>query len=131
MMVKKSLEIEPHQKSLRHGRYDESGLYYFLTTVTKNRRKIFIEPAAAEIVINSLKWLHDNSRIILIAAVVMPDHVHFIVKLQNSSLDKLMHSLKSYTATEINKALETSGPVWDRQYYERGIRDESSLNDIV
>jgi hypothetical protein len=36
-------EQESHQKSLRLGRFDESGFCYFLTTVTKKRRPIFLE----------------------------------------------------------------------------------------
>ena len=122
---------ESHQKSLRRGRYDESGFYYFLTTVTQNRRPIFLEHATAQIVLNSLKWLNDNDRITLIAAVVMPDHVHFIIELKSTSLVKLMHSLKSYTANEINRVLGQKGHVWESQYYERGIKDESTLNSLI
>ncbi|MCI0481113.1 MAG: transposase, partial [Candidatus Dadabacteria bacterium] len=125
------LEQKSHQKSLRRGRFDESGFYYFLTTVTKKRRPIFLESTAAQIVLNSLKWLDDNDRIALIAAVVMPDHVHFIVELKSSNLVKLMHSLKSYTANEINRVLGQNGHVWESQYYERGIKDESSLNSLI
>jgi REP-associated tyrosine transposase len=120
-----------HQESLRRGRFDESGFYYFLTTVTKKRRPIFLESTAAQIVLNSLKWLDDNDRITLIAAVVMPDHIHFIAELKSASLVKLMHSLKSYTANEINRVLGQNGHVWESQYYERGIKDESSLNSLI
>jgi REP element-mobilizing transposase RayT len=124
-------EQKSHQKSLRLGRFDESGFYYFLATVTKNRKPIFLERAAAQIVLDSLKWLDDNDRITLIAAIVMPDHVHFIAELKSASLVKLMHSLKSYTANEINRVLGQNGHVWENQYYERGIKDESSLNSLI
>jgi len=130
-MVKGTSEEKPHQQSLRGGRYDESGLYYFLTTVTKERMKLLSEPAAADIVLDSLRWLDRDDRIMLITAVVMPDHLHFIACLKTDSLPRLMHSLKSYTANEINKALGRKGRVWERQYYERVIRDETSLNGII
>lgn len=120
-----------HQESLRRGRFDESGLYYFLTTLTKNRRPIFLEGSIAQIVLNSLRWLDGNGRITLVAAVVMPDHIHFIAELKNASLDKLMHSLKSNTANEINRVLGRNGHVWETQYYEPGIMDESSLNRLI
>jgi REP element-mobilizing transposase RayT len=130
-MIKKTPELEPHQKSLRKGRYDELGLYYFLTTVTKEREPLFSEPTMAMTVLNSLKWLDHNDKIELIAAVVMPDHIHFVAKLEGASIAALMHSLKSYTANEINKMLGRKGHVWERQYYERGIRDEKSLNELI
>ncbi|HZX14859.1 MAG TPA: transposase [Thermodesulfobacteriota bacterium] len=122
---------KPHQKSLRLGRYGDEGLFYFLTTITKDRETFFLHPPSAKIVLNALKWLDQQGKITLVSAVVMPDHLHFIAQLKDTTLSKLMHSLKSYTANEINKALERKGPVWERQYYERGIRNEELLMEVV
>ena len=122
---------KPRQKSLRLGRYSDEGLFYFLTIITKDRKTLFLNPTIAEIVLDALKWLDQNGRITLVAAVVMPDHLHFVVQLKGTTLPKLMHSLKSYTANEINKAIGRVGHVWERQYYERGIRDEESLMEVV
>ncbi len=130
-MVKKMPEIEPRHKSLRQGRYNGLGFYYFLTTVTKDRKPLFVEHAPAMIVLNSLKWLDHNDKMKLITAVVMPDHIHFIAQLENTSLAGLMHSLKSYTANEINKVLGRRGHVWEKQYYERGIKGENALNELI
>jgi REP element-mobilizing transposase RayT len=121
----------PCQKILRQSRYSEAGLYYFLTIVTEGRRNFFLQPPAAEIVLEALKWLDQHGRIVLVAAAVMPDHLHFVAQLKDTTLSKLMHLLKSYTAKEINKDLSRRGPVWERQYYERGIRDQDSLIEIV
>ena len=122
---------KPHQKSLRLGRYGDEGLFYFLTTIAKDRETFFLHPPSAKIVLNALKWLDQQGKITLVSAVVMPDHLHFIAQLKDTTLSKLMHSLKSYTANEINKALERKGPVWERQYYERGIRNEELLMEVV
>lgn len=123
--------MKSHQKSLRSGRIDESGFYYFLTTITKNRSPLFLNNNTGRIVLDSLQWLDDNDRMSLIAAVVMPDHVHIIAELKKDSLAGLMHSFKSYTANEINKSLGEKGNVWERQYYESVIRDEASLLRVV
>jgi REP element-mobilizing transposase RayT len=61
----------------------------------------------------------------------MPDHLHFTAQLKDETLSRLMHSLKSYTANEINKILGRRGPVWERQYYESGIRCEQALRKKV
>lgn len=36
-----------------------------------------------------------------------------------------MHSLKSYTANELNKLTQKMGTVWQREYFDRFIRTES------
>jgi len=41
----------------------------------------------------------------LLAWVVMPNHVHFLVKVGNASLSKSVKELKRYTAREANKIL--------------------------
>jgi REP element-mobilizing transposase RayT len=46
-----------------------------------------------------LSWLEKQKIIDLEAAVVMPDHVHFIARLRTGTLSGLMHSLKSFTST--------------------------------
>jgi REP element-mobilizing transposase RayT len=125
------LNDKPHQNDLREGRYIEAGLYYFITTNTKDREKVFMHPAAAKIVLDALKWLNDKKRINLVTAVVMPDHLHFVSELKDTSLSNVMHSLKSFTANKINRAIGRNGQLWERQYYEHGIRNEKALMDIV
>jgi REP element-mobilizing transposase RayT len=127
----KKLTPQPHQKSLREGRYVEAGNYYFITTNTQGREKTFLHTQAAKIVLDALKWLNDNNRIVLIAAMVMPDHLHFVIELKDESLSKVMHSLKSFTANQINEVLGRNGHLWEKQYYEHGIRDEKALMDMV
>jgi REP-associated tyrosine transposase len=122
---------QPHQKSLRNGRYIEEGLFYFVTSVTKDRSAFFLKSHAALTVLDALKWLDQRDRIILVVAVVMPDHLHFIAQLKDKTLSRLMHSLKSYTANEINKILGRQGNVWELQYYESGIRCERDLKEKV
>lgn len=46
---------------------------------------------------------------------------------EHTILSTVMHSLKSFTANEINKALGRRGQVWERGYYEKGLRDEKAL----
>jgi REP element-mobilizing transposase RayT len=125
------MNLRPHQKDLRKGRYEEKGFYYFITTITKEREKLFLHPGTATIVMDALKWLDENNRIELIAALVMPDHLHFVSELKEGPLSKVMHSLKSFTANEINKFLDHKGQVWEKQYYEQGIRDEKMLMEKV
>ena len=42
-----------------------------------------------------------------------------------------MHSLKSYTAHEINKILGRTGTFWQSESYDHWIRDEDELERVV
>ena len=57
--------------------------------------------------------------------VIMPNHVHVLVTpLGDHSLSGVVHSWKSYTATQANKLLGRSGPFWHADYFDRFMRDE-------
>jgi REP element-mobilizing transposase RayT len=79
--------------------------------------------AVAKIVRDSLKAF-DGERYKLFAWVIMPNHIHFLLKpLNGRALEDIMHSLKSFTALEANKVLKRSGKFWMRGYFDRYIRD--------
>jgi len=81
------------------------------------------QPAAAEIVQNAL--LHfDTERYRLIAWCLMPNHVHVIIEcLPGHLLADVLHAWKSFTAHAINKTLNRTGPLWQKEYHDRFIRD--------
>ena len=74
----------------------------------------------------------DGKRYRLIAWVVMPNHVHVLVEIfEGWPLDKILHSWKSYSATEANKILQREGKFWFREYFDRYIRDERHFANAV
>ncbi len=81
------------------------------------------EREVAEIVKNSLQKF-DGERYELIAWVIMPNHIHLLLKPLNGwELYKIMQSFKSFTALEANRALNRTGKFWMREYFDRYIRD--------
>ena len=74
-------------------------------------------------VLEAIHWLHDSGRFIVDAAVVMPDHLHFVGQLCDGTLSKSVHSLKSYTANILSKA-GVESPVWQDGYHDHGLRDD-------
>ncbi len=64
------------------------------------------------------------------AAVVMPDHVHFVC-VAHVPLARLLHSFKSYTANRINHLLGRSGPLWQPGYHDRGLRTGQAYRRAV
>jgi REP element-mobilizing transposase RayT len=98
---------------------------YFITANSEARIPVFADPQVADIVIRALYHLRSRGRLKLHAFVLMPDHLHFVASLGPvEDLPRLIHSLKSYTAKEINGRLAKKGKVWQRGYYSHGIRNE-------
>ena len=59
----------------------------------------------------------------------MPNHVHVIVMPINSSqIEKNCHSWKSFSATQINKKLNSKGQIWQHESYDHIIRNEVQLS---
>ncbi len=84
-------------------------------------------PKAANIVADALRYF-DHERYDLDCFVVMPNHVHLLVRLKDEpKLSGLVHSWKSFTANELRGMIETPGRVWQRSYWDRLIRDEKHL----
>jgi putative transposase len=80
---------------LRKGRASLKNQHYLITTAVYEKEPLFNQAGAAKIVLESLQWLENQERIILDAAVVMPDHLHFVAGLKHGSLSRIIHSLKS------------------------------------
>ena len=77
--------------------------------------------------------LHFNGeRYVLHSFVVMPNHVHVLLEITNrEGLPKIVHGWKSYTSNRINEAIGGSGSVWQREYYDRLIRDAAHYANTV
>ena len=116
---------------LRKGRTSIEKQPYFITTAVHDRIPVFVNPDAANIVIGALKWLEQTGIMVLDAAIVMPDHLHFIASLKYGELPRLMQSLKGYTARQINILLNKKGVLWQAQYHEHAIRKDEVLNEVV
>ena len=89
------------------------------------------EPACAQTVSQTL--LHfDGTRVIMISFVVMPNHVHALFVLNPEwLLEKLLQSWKRFSAREINVKLTRSGHLWQRDYFDRLVRDQQHFANCV
>lgn len=65
----------------------------------------------------------DGSRYTLKSYVVMPNHVHVLVRLHDGwPLERLVQNWKERSAKAINLALGSTGTVWQKSYFDRLIR---------
>jgi RecG-like helicase/REP element-mobilizing transposase RayT len=111
-------------------------IYAVTIGTTKDR---CLSPKARTIVLNSLRHFH-NKRYEMFAACVMPDHVHFLIQpwpegdddKGNTAfwrLSELVHSIKSFSAHEINEIENKSGSIWEKERFDRYVRSDRDLQE--
>jgi putative transposase len=79
---------------------------YFITASIIDWKHLFVTPEYANIPLNSLAWLQQQKRILLFAFVVMPSHLHAIIKPVTDSIGVIIQQFGSFTAHEILKKLQ-------------------------
>ncbi len=86
---------------------------------------ILRDPELAACVIDAWKH-HHGQRYMLQAWVVMPNHVHVLIRMLGSaSLAQIVWSWKSWTARRLGRG------AWQREYWDRYIRDETHYRSCV
>ena len=64
--------------------------------------------------------------------MIMPNHIHAVIQLgRGQTLPKVMHSLKTFTARQINEQRGEHSTVWEEGYHDHSIRKDESLNEII
>ena len=140
------------RRSIRLKGYDySSGGMYFVTICTQERERLFGEivgaalrgrPDGASEMIK--KWLketeHKFAGIEIVKYIIMPNHIHFMVSLQGGHAGPPLHEIvewfKTMTTNEYIRGVKSglyppfNKRIWQRDYYEQIIRDESDYQRI-
>jgi putative transposase len=62
----------------------------------------------------------------------MPDHLHWLLQLQDGSLQSLVRRFKSTSGAAINRAFLTPGArVWQPGFHDRAVRDGEDIRGIA
>lgn len=145
--------------------YSQSG-FYFVTICAKNRAHLFGEIKDGVMILNEFgriardEWIKTETireNITVDAFVIMPNHVHGIIEINNNdsqsvgayrypplrighktpfrspsnNLGAIVRGFKSAVTKQINKMRSTPAiAVWQRNYHEHIVRDEESLHKI-
>ena len=92
---------------------------------------ILKKPSVRKIVSDAILY-KDGIDYDVLSFVIMPNHVHLLIRLRgDSTIMKVMHSIKSYTSNSINTFLGRTGAVWKKEYFDRIIRSESHLKNCL
>lgn len=113
-------------KAIRLKDYDyRSDGYYFVTVVSRLRQNLFANQKS--LVESQLKDLVEKTKgLSMDYFVVMPNHVHVIFILENAQI-ALGEIIRRFKA-KVSRAIGQN--VWQPNYYEHVIRNETALNKI-
>jgi len=124
--------------------YSQSG-GYFITICTHNREHLFGEIEDDIFILSSAgqiaqsRWIampEHHPHVILDEFIIMPNHVHLIVfldndEVQHSSLSRVIASYKSSVTRCIRQALgQGELKIWQSRFHDHIIRNEAELNTL-
>ncbi|MBF4558472.1 transposase [Pseudomonas sp. p50] len=121
------MPTQPNSHRLRFGRYSEIGRAYLITAVIHNRQPLFSDWRLGRLLVAEMRRAHDSGRVNSIAWVVMPDHFHWLMQLQDDKLGNVMGATKARCAQAVNKTIGRRGTLWQTGYHDRAIRDGEEL----
>ncbi|MDP1704482.1 MAG: transposase, partial [Sulfurimicrobium sp.] len=110
---------------LRKGRFSQTGMVYHITTATLHRTPHFSDLAKGRKVVQELKTLQEQGKAETLCYVLMPDHLHWLMALQDGELSGIMHLLKGRSARAIGYSL------WQANYYDHAVRQEEDLRKMA
>ena len=110
---------------LRSGRYSAHGHIYMITTVTRDRSRIFEDFSVARKLVKVLREEELRGSQQTLAYVVMPDHLHWLTQLQRGSLSSLVGRVKSLSSRSVGRA------IWQDGFHDHALRREEDVLGIA
>jgi REP element-mobilizing transposase RayT len=87
-------------------------------------------PEISALVEQTLRFF-DGERYWLGNFVIMPNHVHAVVRpIGEHGISSILHSWKSFSAKQINAALQREGQVWQEESFDCIVRDGTQLDRV-
>lgn len=112
-------------------RFYSEGECYHVSSVLRGRAQLLASSANAQAVVDALRFQRTD-RAYLLAYAVMPDHFHAVLVPKDTwNISQVMQSVKGYAARVINARNEVRGPLWQRSFHDRMIREEQQLLQTI
>ena len=108
-------------EALRRGRWSTPRAEYFITLCTQDRKQGLTEPMVLAGVLGEMKRLEAEGAWRVHTAVVMPDHVHLLVAVGEST--DLAGAVRLFKG-RLTPVLRKGGLRWQKAYFDHRMRPE-------
>ena len=106
-------------------RYYAPGQCCFITSVTANRQPILDHHA--DLLFRAVRRAHKELQFTMVAWVVLPDHLHTLIECPAGDLPRIAQRVKLSFSLQYRLLHQTTGPVWQRRYWDHIIRSAVDL----
>ena len=97
---------------------------FFVTTTTWQRRPLFRTERLARLLIDTIYHYRAEKRYLLHEFVVMPDHVHLLLTLdEHIAIERAMQLIKGGFSYRVKHELGAATEIWQRGFSDRRIWD--------
>jgi putative transposase len=103
--------------------FDINGSILFITTRLSEKGCLFTENET-NIVEETILDLASEKEVMLYAYVIMPDHIHLLIRPTNHGISKTMQLIKGRASRKINK-----GSFWQKGFFDFAILTEKKFRE--
>ncbi|MEI6501913.1 MAG: transposase [Armatimonadota bacterium] len=124
--------FERRRRHLPH--WEQPGATYFLTFNLQDRNAVDLSAThIAQTIVAALKH-DDGHRYWLYDYVVMPDHVHLLLRVpahdgKSEALWRIAQSLKGWLSRRINELTGRAGTLWQQETYDHIVRNREDFEE--
>jgi len=116
-------------------RYYIPNAIVFITSVTRDRYPYLQSKKDVDLFNETIRKVREFHPFRLLAHVILPDHFHWLMKVDNHAGDfsKVLHSIKRNFTINYKKVHNIKSPIniWQSRFFDHVIRDENDLERHV
>jgi len=119
---------KPQRKHIRlsTAEYANTSRIFIITICTHHRERVFEVAKYAEPVFHTFSD-HLTQRVNLIAASLLPDHVHLLTQPLVESLISVIDAWKGYSTNMVHR-LGYNGPLWQASFHDHALRRDEDVH---
>lgn len=109
------------------------GLVFFVTSnLARRYENLFCKREYAEVLRSCLFDFCDEMKYSVYAWVVMPDHLHAVIRLKgDKTISQVMNRVKGVASRKINLLRRHEGSLWQEGFHDEVIRNEKQMNATI
>jgi putative transposase len=95
------------------------------------QQNLFQRDEVATLMMATFQKYRDAGEYELHEYVVMPNHIHLLLSLNDQSLGRVIQFIKGGFSHALRQQGSAFGTVWQQRYYDRRVRDENEFAEVA